>query len=122
MENKIQRAMKKFEGKNVRVTITGIIESKYYINNFKYEIEGTILNMQDGDNAYLNIDIDDIEGLYLESVPNGYAVLVLDVGEDIQIEIQIKDQNVVPIRNKLWRWMEENGITEEVIEKMACGA
>ena len=122
MENKIQRAMKKFEGKNVRVTITGIIESKYYINNFKYEIEGTILNMQDGDNAYLNINIDDIEGLYLESVPNGYAVLVLDVGEDIQIEMQIKDQNVIPIRNKLWKWMEENAVTEEIIGKMACGA
>lgn len=119
MENKIQRAMKKFEGKNVSVTISGIIESKYYINNLKYSIEETILNIEDGEKVYLNIDIDEIGGLYLESVPNGYAILVLDVGEDIQIEIQIKDQNVIPIRNKLWKWMEENGITEEIIEKMA---
>lgn len=119
MKNKIQRAMKKFEGKNVRVTISGIIESKYYINNLKYSIEETILNIEDGENAYLNIDIDDIEALYLESVPNGYAILVLEIGENIQIEIQIKDEIIVPIRNKLWKWMEENGITEEIIKKMA---
>lgn len=119
MKNKIQRAMKKFEGKNVRVTISGIIESKYYINNLKYSIEETILNIEDGENAYLNIDIDDIEALYLESVPNGYAVLVLDVGENIQIEIQIKDQNIIPIRNKIWEWMQQNAITEEIIEKLA---
>ena len=119
MKNKIQRAIKKFEGKNVRVTISGIIESKFYINNLKYSIEETILNIEDGENAYLNIDIDDIEALYLESVPNGYAVLILEVGENIQIEIQIKDQNVIPIRNKLWKWMQGNAMTEEIIEKMA---
>ena len=118
MVNKVQKAMKKFEGKNVKVTISGIIESKFYINNLKYSIEETILNIEDGENAYLNIDVDDIEALYLESVPNGYAVLILEIGENIQIEIQIKDQNVISIRNKIWNLMQENGVTEEIIEKM----
>ena len=122
MVNKVQKAMKKFEGKNVKVTISGIIESKFYINNLKYSIEETILNIEDGENAYLNIDVDDIEALYLESVPNGYAVLILEIGENIQIEIQIKDQNVISIRNKIWNLMQENGVTEEIIEKMGLGA
>ena len=59
-ENKVAKAMKKFVGKGVKITISGIIESKFYMKNLKYEIEEGILVIEDGDDAYLDVDIDDV--------------------------------------------------------------
>lgn len=73
-ENKVEKAIKKFEGKSVKITISGVIESKFFMKNLKYNIEEGILEMEEGDNVYLNIDIDDIENLYLEFTANGYAL------------------------------------------------
>ncbi len=120
-ENKIAKAMKKFEGKSVKIMISGIIESEFYMNNTKYEIEEGILSIEDCDDVYLEVDIDDIENTYLEFTSNGYALFVLRVGRDLEIEIQTKDDNVVPIRDKIWKFLEESGIAEE-LQKEACGA
>ena len=42
-ENKIKRGIEKFEGKSVKFTISGIIESKFYMKSVKYEIEEGIV-------------------------------------------------------------------------------
>lgn len=120
-ENKVARAMEKFVGKGVKITISGVIESKFYMKNLKYEIEEGILVIEDGDNAYLDVDIDDVENTYLEYTSNGYALFTLRVGRDLQIEIQTKDDNVIPIRDKIWKFLEDSGIAEE-LHKEACGA
>ena len=101
-ENKIEKAMKKFVGKSVKITISGIIESEFYMKNLKYEIEEGILVIEDGDDAYLDVDIDDVENMYSEFTSSGYALLVLRVGRDLQIEIQTKEDNVIPIRDKIF--------------------
>lgn len=87
-ENKVEQAMKKFVGKCVKIIISGVIESKFYMKNLKYEIEEGILVIEDGDDAYLDVDIDDVEDMYSEYTSNGYALLTLRVGRDLQIEIQ----------------------------------
>lgn len=120
-ENKVAKAMKKFIGKGVKITISGVIESKFYMKNLKYEIEEGILVIEDGDDAYLDVDIDDVENMYSEFTSSGYALLVLRVGRDLQIEIQTKEDNVIPIRDKIWKFLEDAGITEE-LHKEACGA
>lgn len=120
-ENKVAKAMKKFIGKGVKITISGVIESKFYMKNLKYEIEEGILVIEDGDDAYLDVDIDDVENMYSEFTSSGYALLVLKVGRDLQIEIQTKEDNVIPIRDKIWKFLEDAGITEE-LHKEACGA
>ena len=120
-ENKIEKAMKKFEGKSVKITISGMIESKFFMNNLKYDIQEGILEIEDGDNAYLNIDIDDIENLYLEFTANGYAFLMLKVSRNLNVEIQVKGDNVIPLRDKIWKWMVESGVAEEIYNEI-CGA
>ncbi len=120
-ENRVAKAMKKFVGKSVRITISGVIESKFYMKNLKYEIEEGILVIEDGNDAYLDVDIDDVENMYSEFTENGYALLVLRVGRDLQIEIQTKDDNVIPIRDRIWKFLEDNGIAEELY-KESCGA
>lgn len=120
-ENKVEKAIKKFEGKSVKITISGVIESKFFMKNLKYNIQEGILELGDNDNAYLNIDIDDIENLYLEFTANGYAFLVLKVGRDLSVEIQAKDDNVIPLRDKIWKWMVESGVAEEIYNEI-CGA
>lgn len=100
-ENKVAKAMKKFIGKGVKITISGVIESKFYMKNLKYEIEEGILVIEDGEEAYLDVDIDDVENMYSEFTSSGYALLVLRVGRDLQIEIQTKEDNVIPIRDKI---------------------
>lgn len=120
-ENRVAKAMKKFVGKSVRITISGVIESKFYMKNLKYEIEEGILVIEDGNDAYLDVDIDDVENMYSEFTENGYALLVLRVGRDLQIEIQTKDDNVIPIRDKIWKFLEDSGIAEELY-KESCGA
>lgn len=120
-ENKIENAMKKFEGKSVKITISGMIESKFFMNNLKYDIQEGILEIEDGDNAYLNIDIDDIENLYLEFTANGYAFLMLKVSRNLNVEIQVKGDNVIPLRDKIWKWMVESGVAEEIYNEI-CGA
>ena len=120
-EKKVENAIKKFEGKSVKVTISGIIESKFYMDNLEYEIEEGILVIEDGDNAYLDIDIDDIENLYLEYILNGYALLVFKVGRDMQIEIQVKDDNVISIKDKILKLIEKSEVVEELYRE-TCGA
>ena len=121
MEEKVLKAMKKFEGREVKVTQSGIVESKFYIKNFKHVMEDGILAIEDGDNAYIDIYIDDIEKLYFESTPNGYAILVLNLGRDIDLELQTNEDKVVSIRDKLWNYLVESGMAEEIF-KETCGA
>ena len=73
------------------------------MKNVKYEIEEGILVIEDREDSYLDIDIDDIESVYSEFTANGYALLILKVGRDLQIELQTKDDNVIPIKEKLWK-------------------
>ena len=120
-ENKVKRGIEKFVGKSVKVTISGIIESKFYMKNVKYEIEEGVLVIEDGDEAYLDVDIDDVESIYSEFTASGYALLVLKVGRDLQIELQTKDDNVIPIKDKLWKMLVEAGLAEELYEEV-CGA
>ena len=88
-QDKLENSIKKFENKNVKITISGIIESKFYINKLRYEIKDEILVIED-DESYLDIDIDDIENIYLEFTFDGYALLALMIGKSLQIEIQIE--------------------------------
>lgn len=118
-ENKIKRAVEKFEGKSVKVTISGIIESKFYMKKVKYEIEEGILVVED-DETYLDVDIDDVESVYSEFTTSGYALLVLKVGRDLQIELQTKDDNVIPIKEKLWKMLVETALNEELYKEV-CG-
>ena len=120
-ENKVKRGIEKFVGKSVKVTISGVIESKFYMKTVKYEIEEGILVIEDGDDAYLDVDIDDVESIYSEFTVSGYALLVLRVGRDLQIELQTKDDNVIPIRDKLWKRLVESGLSEELYKEV-CGA
>lgn len=120
-ENKLRKSIEKFEGKIAKVTISGIIESKFYMKSVKYEIEEGILVIEDGDDSYLDIDIDEVENLYSEFTSSGYALLVLKVGEDMQIELQTKDDNVIPIRDKIWKKLMDSGIAEELYKEV-CGA
>lgn len=119
-ENKVKKAMEKFEGKCVEVKILGIIESKFYIKNLKYEIEVGILFIEDIDESYLEIDIDDVENLYSEFTSDGYAMLIFKVGRGWQIEIQTRDNNVFSIKDKICKLV-ESAIAEEFC-KEACGA
>lgn len=120
-EKKVANAMKKFVGKGVKITISGIIESKFYMKKLKYEIESGILVIEDGDDAYLDVDIDDVENMYSEFTAGGYALLTLRVGRDLQIEIQTKEDNVIPIRDKIWKFLEDAGIAEELRKETCVG-
>ena len=119
-EKKVENAIKKFEGKSVKVTISGIIESKFYMKNVNYEIEEGILVIEDGEEAYLDVDISDIESIYSEFTVSGYALLILKVGRDLQIELQTKDDNVISIKEKIWKKLVECALAEELY-KEACG-
>ena len=120
-ENKVKRGIEKFVGKSVKVTISGIIETKFYMKNVGFDIEEGILVIGDGDDAYLDIDIDDIESVYSEFTDSDYALLVLHVERDLQIELQTKDDNVIPIKEKLWKRLVESGLAEELYKEV-CGA
>ena len=120
-KNKVKKGIEKFVGKSVKVTISGVIESKFYMKNVKYEIEEGILVIEDGDDSYLDVDIDDVESIYSEFTVSGYALLVLKIGRDLQIELQTKDDNVIPIKDKLWKMLVEAGFAEELYKEV-CGA
>lgn len=120
-ENKVRRGIEKFEGKSVKVTISGIIESKFYMNKVKYEIEEGVLVIEDREDCYLDVDIDDIESVYSEFTATGYALLVLKVGRDLQIELLTKDDNVIPIKEKIWKMLVDAGLAEELYKEV-CGA
>jgi len=119
-ENKVRKGIEKFEGKSVKITISGIIESKFNMKKVKYEIEEGILVIEDGEDSYLDVDIDDIESVYSEFTASGYALLVLKVGRDLQIELQTKDDNVIPIKEKLWKKLVESALVEELYKEV-CG-
>ena len=120
-ENKVRRGIEKFVGKSVKVTISGIIETKFYMKNIRYEIEEGILVIEDDKDSYLDVDIDDIESVYSEFATNGYAFLVFKVGRDLQIELQTKDDNVISIKEKILKILVESALADEVY-KEACGA
>ena len=120
-EKKVENAIKKFEGKSVKVTISGIIESRFYMEKVKYEIEEGILVIEDADEAYLDVDIADAESVYSEFTVSGYALLVLKVGRNLQIELQTKYDNVISIKEKIWKKLVECALVEEFYRE-ALGA
>jgi len=120
-ESKVKKGIEKFEGKSVKVTISGIIESKFCMKKVQYEIEEGILLIEDEDNRYLEVDLDDIESVYSEYTATGYALLILKVGRVVQIELQTKDDNVVPIKERLWKKLIESTLAEELYKEV-CGA
>lgn len=119
-EKKVENAVKKFEGKSVKVTISGMIESKFYMKNVKCEIEEGIFVIEDGDEAYLDVDIADVETVYSEFTVSGYALLVFKVGRNLQIELQTKEDNVIPIKEKILKKLVECALAEELYRE-ACG-
>lgn len=121
-EIKILKAMKRFENRRVRVTQSGIIESRFDIENLNYTLEEGILAVEDDNENYIDIDLDDIEKLYFESTENGYAQLVLVMGKDLEVEMQTKEDNVISIRDRILKEIEKSGILEQLFEKEACGA
>ena len=121
-ESKILKAMKKLENRRVRVTQSGIIESRFDIEKLNYTLEDGILAVEDDNENYIDIDLDDIEKLYFESTKNGYAQLVLVIGRDLEVEMQTKEDNVISIRDRILKEIEMSGILEQLFEKEACGA
>ena len=121
-ESKILKAMKRLENRRVRVTQSGIIESRFDIENLNYTLEDGILEVEDDNENYIDIDLDDIEKLYFESTKNGYAQLVLVIGKDLEVEMQTKEDNVISIRDRILKEIEKSGILEQLFEKEACGA
>ena len=120
-EIKILKAMKKLENRRVRVTQYGIIESRFDIENLNYTLEDGILAVEDDNENYIDIDLDDIEKLYFESTENGYAQLVLVMGKDLEVEMQTKEDNVISIRDRILKEIEKSVILEQLFEKEACG-
>ena len=120
-ENKIRRGIEKFLGKSVKVTISGIMESKFFMRKVQYKIEEGILLIEDEDNSYLEVDLDDVESVYSEYTVTGYALLILKVGRVVQIELQTKDDNVIPIKVRIWKKLIESTLAEELYKEV-CGA
>lgn len=120
MENKIEKAMKKFEGKTVKVTMSGLIESKFYIKNLKYCIDDEILQIEN-DDTYLDIDLDDVDNVYLEFISNKFVLLVLNLECGLQIKLSINGDNVVPLRDKILDFLENSEFANEFYRE-ACGA
>lgn len=121
MENKIEKAMKKFEGKTVKVTMSGLIESKFYIKNLKYCIKDEILQIENGDEAYLDIDLDDVDNVYLEFISNEFVLLVLNLECGLQIKIQLNEDNVISIRDRILSFMEDDEVMSDLYREV-CGA
>ena len=121
MENKIERAMKKFEGQTVKVTMSGIIESKFYIKNLKYRIKDGILQIENGDEVYLDIDLDDVDNVYLEFISNEFVLLVLNLDCGLQIKIQLNGDNVISIRDRILSFMEDDEVMNDLYREV-CGA
>lgn len=119
-ENKIRIGIEKFLGKSVKVTISGIMESKFFMRKVQYKIEEGILLIEDEDNSYLEVDLDDVESVYYEYTVTGYALLILKVGRVVQIELQTKDDNVIPIKERLWKKLIESTLAEELYKEV-CG-
>jgi len=121
MENKIEKAMKKFEGKTVKVTMSGLIESKFYIKNLKYCIKDEILQIENDDDTYLDIDLDDVDNVYLEFISNEFVLLVLNLECGLQIKIQLNEDNVISIRDRILSFMEDNEVMSDLYREV-CGA
>ena len=120
MENKIEKAMKKFEGKTVKVTMSGLIESKFYIKNLKYCIDDEILQIEN-DDTYLDIDLDEVDNVYLEFISNEFVLLVLNLDCGLQIKIQLNEDNVIYIRDKILSFMEDAEVMSDLYREV-CGA
>lgn len=121
-ENEILKAMKKFENKRVRVTFSGIIESRFDIEEFNYMLEDGILAIEDNDENYIDIDLEDIEKIYFESSENGYAMLEIDLEQGLEILMQTIDENIVTIKDKILNEIEKKIILAEILKREVCSA
>lgn len=119
-EEKLLKAMKKFKGKKVKVRLCGIVQSKFEIEGLNYTLKDEILAIRDGYENYIDIDIDDIEKLYFDSVENKYAILVLVLEERLEIEIQTVGHNASPIIQKIRNEIDKARIFDEILKKEGC--
>ena len=121
MGNKIEKAMKKFEGKNVKITMSGLIESKFHIEKLKYCIKDEILQIENNQDTYLDIDLDDVDNVYLEFISNKFVLLVLNLECGLQIKIQLNEDNVISIRDRILSFMEDDDAISDLYREV-CGA
>lgn len=106
-EQELLKAMKEFENKEVRITLSGIIESRIDIENLRYILEDGILVIEGNHDNYVDINIDDIEELYFESGDSSYALLVLGLESELEIELITIEDNDTFIREKILEFIEK---------------
>ena len=84
LQKKLEDSLKEYINKNITIIQEGFIESKYNINNVKYNIEEDILNIIDNeDKNYLGININQIY-----KIDNKEKRLKIYMDNDIQITIK----------------------------------
>lgn len=98
-EYEIEKIMQIFWQRNVKVTISGLIECKFYMQKLNYKIDEEILTIEACDDIYLDIDLDDVQNIYLEYKANNYAILVFRINKELQIELETKQSNIIFIKN-----------------------
>ena len=106
-EEKILKAMKKFECREVRVTLSGLVETRINMENFSYKLKGGLLRVEDFNQNYLNIELDDIEKLYFESTENGYGLLIIILSWGLEIEMRTQSDKVIPMRDRILNELEK---------------
>lgn len=116
-EQELLKAMKEFENKEVRITLSGIIESRIDIKNLRYILEDGILVIEGNHDNYVDINIDDIEELYFELGDSSYALLVLGLESELEIELITIEDNDTFIREKILEKIEELRFLEEILKQ-----
>ena len=112
--------MKIFENRRVRITFSGIIESRFDVEEFNYVLEDGILVIEDNYENYLDIDLEDVERIYFESNENGYALLGILLDSGLEVSMQTIEDKIIPIKDKILSEIEKKIILAEILKREVC--
>ncbi len=91
IEEKIRKVIKKFINREVIITQISVVESKFCLKNLKFEMNDGIISIEENQNTYITVDIDDIEHIYFkENVEKGLT-LIFYIDNNTEVEIKTID-------------------------------
>ena len=100
MKDKVLKALEIFMNKDVIIEQSGLVASQFIIKKLTYIVEDEIVQVRQNDEIYMQIDLNQVTRLYLETDQKNLAILILQIDKCLEIEIRVKEDNRITLKEK----------------------
>lgn len=122
MKDKVLKALEIFMNKDVIIEQSGLVASQFIIKKLTYIVEDEIVQVRQNDEIYMQIDLNQVTRLYLETDQKNLAILILQIDNCLEIEIRVKEDNRITLKEKFIEKLRATDTFSDFLEQQACNS